>query len=86
MRVAVAVVMFLVSGAAGWIAFDLYRHLQTPPPGVVALPSMTEHSVLVGGQLFTPVQVFGALITVAVITAGGGIAVLVAGHERNERD
>jgi hypothetical protein len=79
MRHAVAVVMFLVSAAAGLIAFGLYRLLQTPPPGAAAPPSMTDSIVLVGSHSFTPVQVIGTLSAVAIITGIVGIVALVAG-------
>ncbi|HEV8066577.1 MAG TPA: hypothetical protein VGP76_02490 [Planctomycetaceae bacterium] len=79
MRVAVAVVMFLVSAAAGWMAFGLYRISQTPPPGP------TDGTVLISGYSFTPTQVYATTITIAVLAALVGILALVAGHEKSAK-
>jgi hypothetical protein len=75
MRIAIAVVMFLVSIAAGWMAYDLYRFSQTPPPGP------TDGRVLISGYSFTPTQVYATTITIAVLAVLVGIMTLVVGHE-----
>ncbi|HEV3303906.1 MAG TPA: hypothetical protein VG055_29920 [Planctomycetaceae bacterium] len=79
MRVAVAVAMFLVSIAAGWMAFGLYRISQTPPPGP------TDGRVLISGYSFTPTQVYITTITIAVLAALVGIMALVVGHDKAQK-
>jgi hypothetical protein len=43
---------------------------------------VNDRMMMVAGHAFTPLEVFGALITFAVVTAAGGLAFLVAGHEK----
>ncbi len=85
MRTAFALVMLLVSGAAGWLAFGLHRLVSTPPPGVTAPPAMSEHLVSVGGHLFTPWQVLSTLLAVALVAAVAAIVALASGRDKSPK-
>jgi hypothetical protein len=71
--------MFVLSAAAGYGAFGLYRHLRSLPPDDPTLP--TGQLLMIGSVGFSPFAGVIALSVFAVLAGLGGIALLVAGHD-----
>jgi len=80
MRTVVALIIFVLSAAAGYTAFGLYRYLTSLPPDDPTLP--TGQLLMIGSVGFSPFAVVIALLVSAVVISLGGIVVLVAGHDK----
>jgi hypothetical protein len=80
MRAVIAIVAFALGSLLAFDAWSIYDHVTTTvsPSGVPA--EYVGHLIFIAGIAFDPTHLIAGLAVAAVLLWGGGIFLLLAGH------